>query len=459
MMEPSPRTGTQEAKTRPTRTRQKVLFLIVLAALSIRLALLYYFQSYMIESDWAFGYETGRIAEAIATGKGFSSPFPEPTGPTAWLMPAYPYFLALIFKIFGVYTTQAALVALAANCLLSALSCAAIFYVAAPLFGEAAGYGAAVVLALYPPSVWHAINTIWDTTAFAFLSIVLIAWVIQLPGRLTLHRGLLLGLFMGFMANVNAVILIYYPFVALWLLFHRSQTWKDRFQFVTTITLATCLMLTPWLVRNHRVFDRVMLRSNFGLELRLGNNEPVWDALVSGRHYNVLDDHPTNSESELLRYQAMGEIPYMDEARKEAIAFIAANPAKFFRLSLDRMALFWFGEKAGASEWTGNLRTSISLSGIKKMLHLLPLPFMMVGIALAMGQRRPAAPLLAFLFLVPLVYYFTHVAERYRFIVEPVILVFGVYALSPMTRLWKGKGAAGTTGDVTSLIVSIDDNR
>ena len=458
MMVPSAGSAAKAPTVRSRRARHKVLFVIILAALTIRLFLLFYFQSYVIESDWAFGYETGRIAQSIATGQGFSSPFPEPTGPTAWLMPAYPWFLALIFKIFGVYTTQAAIVALAANCLLSALGCAAIFYVAAPVFGEAAGYGAAAVLALYPPSVWHAINTIWDTTAFAFLSIVLIAWVLHMPGRLTVQRGMLLGLFMGFVANVNAVILIYYPFVALWLLFHRSQSWKERFQFVTTITLATCLMLTPWLVRNHQVFDRLMLRSNFGLELQLGNNEKVWDALESQRHVNVLDDHPTNSRSEFLKYQAMGEIAYMDQARSKAFAFISANPAKFLRLSLDRMAVFWFGASGKTGEWKGNLKTSISLSGVKKLLHLLPLPFMIFGIALALGQKKPVAPLVAFLLLVPQVYYFTHIAERYRFVVEPVILVFGVYALSPLARLWKGKGAPGTRRDMPSLAVPIDDN-
>ena|SRR5580704_3423356 len=51
-----------------------------------------------------FGYETGRIARSIALGKGFSSPLNVDTGPTIWLTPIYPYLLAGIFKLFGVYT-------------------------------------------------------------------------------------------------------------------------------------------------------------------------------------------------------------------------------------------------------------------------------------------------------------------------------------------------------------------
>jgi len=48
--------------------------------------------------------ETGRIAAHIASGQGFSSPFHEPTGPSAWIPPVYPYLLAAIFRIFGVFS-------------------------------------------------------------------------------------------------------------------------------------------------------------------------------------------------------------------------------------------------------------------------------------------------------------------------------------------------------------------
>src|SRR5262249_17672106 len=79
----------------------------VAAALAIRLALMLFLSTYQISSEqnhWPFGFETGRIAQALAEGRGFSSPFQEPTGPTAWLAPIYPLILALIFKGFGVYS-------------------------------------------------------------------------------------------------------------------------------------------------------------------------------------------------------------------------------------------------------------------------------------------------------------------------------------------------------------------
>jgi hypothetical protein len=62
---------------------------------------------------------------------------------------------------------------------------------------------------------------------------------------------------------------------------------------------------------------------------------------------------------------------------------------------------------------------------MKKVCILLPIPFMLLGIVEVLRKRNlNVVPLLAYLFLMPLLYYVTHVNERYRFPMEPVMLVF-----------------------------------
>src|SRR6202158_5231119 len=85
---------------------------MVSVALALRLVVMGL--SYKIQLDpsrdhWAFGWETGRVARLIAPGRGFSSPYSEPTGPTALIPPVYTYLVAGVFKLFGVYTTSSAL--------------------------------------------------------------------------------------------------------------------------------------------------------------------------------------------------------------------------------------------------------------------------------------------------------------------------------------------------------------
>src|SRR6202163_4232115 len=83
-----------------------VLF-IVLIALLLRLAVITIGHTYRItprRDHFQFGWEMGRIARSIALGQGFSSPSDLPTGPSAWAPPVYPYILAGIFKLFGIYS-------------------------------------------------------------------------------------------------------------------------------------------------------------------------------------------------------------------------------------------------------------------------------------------------------------------------------------------------------------------
>src|SRR5208337_3281299 len=111
------------------RRRLTALGIVVFLGLAIRIAVMLLSRSYEIPGDrdhWSFGYETGRIARSLADGQGFSSPMPEPSGPSAWDRPAYPLALAGIFRVFGVYTTRSAMAVYLLNCLFSALTCIAL---------------------------------------------------------------------------------------------------------------------------------------------------------------------------------------------------------------------------------------------------------------------------------------------------------------------------------------------
>src|SRR5437879_8579276 len=83
-----------------------------------------------LDGNFSFGFEMGRIGRAIATGQGFADPFEGHTGPTAWEPPLYPYLIAGVFKLTGVYTRDSALILLSLNSFLSAITCSPIFLIA-----------------------------------------------------------------------------------------------------------------------------------------------------------------------------------------------------------------------------------------------------------------------------------------------------------------------------------------
>src|ERR1700735_3367484 len=118
---------------------RSALFWMVVVALALRLAVmtfLYAERTDPARDHWRCGGEAGRIARSIVQGEGFSNPLFGKTGPTAWLAPVYPYILAGIFKLLGVYSKASAIAALALDCLFSALTCIPIYFIASRHFGE-----------------------------------------------------------------------------------------------------------------------------------------------------------------------------------------------------------------------------------------------------------------------------------------------------------------------------------
>jgi hypothetical protein len=410
-------------------SERKILYVIVLVALALRFFFVLYWISQIPENSWAFGYEPGGIARSIAMGEGFSSPFREPSGPTAWMMPLHPLLLALIFKLFGVYSLNAALAILTLNSVVSALTCIPIYHIAKTCFGRTVGYIATLGLAVHPVSIYH-VGHVWETAIFTFLAMCLIAWLLNISKRFDFKSAALYGLFAGFVALVNPVIIAFYPFLMAWLFLRADFSVQSRIKLVGIFSIAIILTLMPWVARNYLVFGRFMLRSNFGLELRLGNSPEAWIAASAIRMAPWNFGHPSTNPSEFVRYAALGEVKYMERSFDEAVAFIRANPEKFLWLTLQRIGQFWFNDFTRKDENKKTMGLSFSLAWLAQISYVLPLPFMLWGILLALKRKLSIAPILFFILSVPSVYYITHAGlTRYRYPVEPIIIIFACFGL------------------------------
>src|SRR5262249_56313464 len=138
------------------------------------------------------GWEVGRFARSIASGHGFSSPLFADTGPTAMVTPLYPFLLALVFKLFGVYTAQSALAILSLNSLFSALTCLPIFFIARQTFGSAVAVRAALGWAFFPYPVDFAAGRGWGGCLHALLSTIIFLFTLRLQKDNSIAKSSLL---------------------------------------------------------------------------------------------------------------------------------------------------------------------------------------------------------------------------------------------------------------------------
>ena len=167
--------GEAPSSIRPFQTTWTVFWVAFLVrVLYMTLAHTYHLRTG--QDHFEFGYEMGRVAQALATGHGYADPFIGHTGPTTWVPPLYPLLLAGVFKICGVYTLRSAWVILAINSFFSALTTLTTYEIAARCFNRRVAVWAAWIWALYPAAMQYAVRWVWDMTISTWLlSLILVA--------------------------------------------------------------------------------------------------------------------------------------------------------------------------------------------------------------------------------------------------------------------------------------------
>lgn len=401
-----------------TRSPLRAFLLIFLLAFAVR-GYFYLFRFPEVYTKHP-GVELRAIALSLMETGSFADPYAVPTGPTAHLPPVYVGFVALVWKLLGPTQT--------AGVLLGAIGIAAssAAYALMPWFagrvgmGERSGVVAGVAGALTPRSA-NEMGFAWEEPYAALaLMLLLAAFLRQWTGRrIRLGRAFLLGTAAGATLHLAPNLLLVVSGCLLFGLWWR----RSRRQVLATLLMGLGVLAAsvPWGWRNvNSLGGLVPVRSNFGLELRLGNHEGALSNFeatyrLEGSRFR----HPYVHVAEAREVARLGELEYMRRAGKEALDWIADNPGAFLGLTARRTSSFWFGA------WRAPL---FSLA-----LTLLTLAAAL-GAVLALPRLAPPqrAVLLLPLILYPVVYYLVGYADRYRTPIHWILVLLAGAAL------WRG---------------------
>jgi Dolichyl-phosphate-mannose-protein mannosyltransferase len=393
---------------------------LVLLSLILQIAMIGVFRQYRTrpaEDHFAFGWEMGRVARSIALGQGFSNPYGGNTGPSAWEPPLYPYLMAGVFKLFGIYTYASAWVLLSINSVFASLTTIPIFLIGHKTFGERVARWSAWGWALNPYVWYWSIHWIWDATFTPLVLSLIFLVALELQDWRGLRGWTIFAGLWGVGALANPSMLAFLPFCGLWI-------WRQRFKnglpSLAGIALSSAiffLVLSPWLVRNYEVFGRfVFLRDDFGLQFRLGNWKGAEGMLMAYLQPNL-------NKLEFEKFQRMGELAYAAECKRLAFEWIRENPARFAAVSLKRFFYYWNGvPKASDSRAPWDFRNSLFLAWSVLAIW---------GAGRALRQKVRGAWLFAGLILTyPTTYYFVFPHARYRHPIEPELLILAVFLIS-----------------------------
>jgi 4-amino-4-deoxy-L-arabinose transferase-like glycosyltransferase len=424
----------------------------VVVAFLIRVVCIYYdfrvFEQPAVRDNLHFGAETGWVAAAIASGRGFSSPLNlVRTGATAWFAPVYPYLLAGIFKLFGIFSYKSNVVIHFIDVAFAAFTCWPIETIGTRIFGKKTGLAAAWVWVLLPSAIFFPVVWVWDTALAGLWMALLVAATLKLRGSDRLAPWLGYGVLWAIGSMINPSLVAVLPFLALWAI------WPIRQQFVHAAKLAAAsailfaVCIAPWTIRNYVAFHRfIPFRSNFGLEFWLGNNPDVSDSCSCSIH-------PNSDPVEAAKYARMTEIPYMEEKQTEAMAFVRAHPLDALRFAFRRFEDNWLGM------WDSPVDVWATAPLYVKLIVVYNISFSLLaflGTWLAFRARQDSAPVFGSVMLAfPFVFYITHPSARYRFPMDPIMLVVAVYAIAYSwsgLAAWRGANAVRSVAPVDATL-------
>jgi len=449
----------------------RILVLILLAALGLRLAYLweivasptftYAVYDPQYNDYWARGLVTGdwAVPEGVNDPEIRTTPYGRP--------PGYPFFLALVYHIFGLNYLAPRLVQI----YLGLISAVLLFALARGIFGAATALLATAFFSCYWVFIYFEGVLTYPSVVVCLLLLVMLAiaaWLRRPNARRAAIVGLLIGLFALFRPNG----LLYVPALIVWMGWilrrremeghgqTRTDTDKKKrskcsavlgaaWRSGAALLLGVALPLAPVIARNYVVArDFVFLSSYGGLNFYVGNHagasgvEPRipelpelagienwscfdYPAIVRGLAAKIGKDHIRFSEANLYFY-------------RKAFDFIRSDPAAFLRLTAKKALLFWGPREITndtVMEWDKRHSPLLRwLPGFPIALGLFLAGLLIFFRDLRAGRALPrpesratACAVLLFItaYFLSVVPYF--IAGRYRVPIIPFMLLFGAY--------------------------------
>lgn len=396
--------------------------------------------------------------------------------------PLYPYFLGVVYSLFG-HDLMA--VRVVQSCL-GALSCALLAHAAWRLFDRRAGIVAGLMLALYAPAIFFD-GLLQKTALDAFLTSVAL-WIVSglvVNGH---RRGAWFGLGVTMaalsLARENALLLV--GVLGLWaLLPSRSSNGEKGSAFkparassasdgpasspaltsgagdgavsllarlrerTAPFVAGLALLLLPVAARNAAVGGGFYLTtSQFGSNLYLGNN-PKTDgtagALIAGRGSAEYERRDATDLAERARGRSLTPAEVSSYWTEQTLAFIRSQPGAWLRLMLrkslllvNRAEAFDTESQESYAEWSVLLRAS---SWIGHFSVLVPLAFLGLVITWPARQRLGIFYVLAAAYAASVVMFFIY--ARYRFPLVPMLIIFAAPGVTGAMSYWRSQTATG----------------
>lgn len=346
-----------------------ILLIILIVALGLRIAYLQVTQIWHAPPEYD-GIEYDILATHLLNGQGFSMTMEQPYG---FRPPGLPFFLALLYAVFG----HSYLAIRLANVALSTLTCLPIYLFTKRVWSWEAGIITSLGIAAHPLLIYFN-GLIYPEPLMLFLiAVVLLLGIYAIQSR-RIEGIVVLGLVSGYLVYLRPNLIIFglAQTVQVWLSY---KTIKQRLLASAVLVGIVVLTIIPWSIRNWLAFHKVVwMSTNGGVTLWAGNNPLADGGWVEPSPATWLGPDPP---VDLRGWPELTEVESDEKFQAEAINWIRSHPAEFLSLLPKKLV-------RSLSLSIGNEARQIDLPGTVYVAYLLFLILSLVGLVLSLARWR-----------------------------------------------------------------------
>jgi tetratricopeptide (TPR) repeat protein len=354
--------------------------------------------------------------------------------------PLYPWFLGLIYRLFGADNPLAVRIAQAG---LGALSCGLLYLIGRLVFTRTVGVIAGFAAATYWIFMYFEGELLIPVLA-VFLDLVLV-WLLLWTGeRRSPTAWVLSGLALGVSALARPNILLFAPALVVWIFVLHRPRWRRALGYGACLFFGTIAPILPVTIRNYVAgHDLVLIATQGGVNFYIGNN-PHSDGKSAAIKGDPGAWWPCYQAQIARAEQAMGRPLKGSEVSQwyfhQTLRFFWQEPGKAAALLLRKLGYFW-------SHWEiwNNQDMRFVAAYYTPIANYLPLGFWIVGplgalgVCLSLGRAKRLFPLWGFalIYMIGVVMFF--VTSRYRVPVVAVLILLGSYAACWYVQALRGR--------------------
>lgn|SRR5574341_378272 len=342
--------------------------------------------------------------------------------------PFYPYFLAVLYKIFGPHLFLVRLI----QHLIGSFSVVLIFILAKKIFDRKVAILSSLLASTYWIFIYYEAELLLDFWLILW-SLLLVWFLLKAYENLKSGSWFLSGIILGLFAITRPNILLFLPFLLIWIIIvlRKQLPFLKILLFYGWIISGTALVILPVTLRNYLVAgDPVLIASQGGINFYIGNN-PKSDGMSA--IMPELGDDWEYSDCQFLAEKSLNRKLKPSQVSgfyyKKGWDFILKQPSRSLPLLIKKLYVFWNKFEISNNQNIYFFKQYSVLSRILFIGFWLIGPLALLGIFLSVKRGPQISLIMLFIFSYMLSVIMFFVTSRYRLPVLPFLIIFASFAV------------------------------